>query len=90
MPIIQGRGFTEAEYDHGADASLSEVQPVVVSRALAAQLFPGGGAVGKVVADGDESQRFTIVGVIDPFYNPFGPSSERILFVPARSAALVA
>ncbi|HEY0555013.1 MAG TPA: ABC transporter permease [Thermoanaerobaculia bacterium] len=88
VPIVQGRGFTEAEYDHGADAPLAEVQPVVVSRSLADQLFPGGGAVGKTVADGDESQRFTIVGILEPFYNPMGPSvSERILFLPARSSA---
>jgi putative ABC transport system permease protein len=86
IPIIQGRGFTEAEYDHGADAPLSEVQPVVVSRVLADQLFPAGGALGKQIADGDESQRFTIVGVVDRFYNPFGETSEKVMLLPARSA----
>ncbi|MFL6263154.1 MAG: FtsX-like permease family protein [Thermoanaerobaculia bacterium] len=85
LPITQGRGFTEAEYDHGGDAPLSEVQPVVVSRALADQLYPGGNAVGKPMADADESQRFTIVGIVDHFYNPFGDSSEKIMFVPSRS-----
>jgi putative ABC transport system permease protein len=87
LPIVQGRGFTEAEYDHGADAPLTEVQPVVVSRALADQLYPAGGAVGKTIADGDESQRFLIVGLVDHFYNPFGGNSERVLFLPARSVA---
>jgi putative ABC transport system permease protein len=87
LPIVQGRGFTEAEYDHGGDAPLSEVQPVVVSRALADQLYPGGGAVGKLIADADESQRFTVVGIVDPFYNPFGDSSEKIMFLPSRSAS---
>jgi putative ABC transport system permease protein len=85
LPITQGRGFTEAEYDHGGDAPLSEVQPVVVSRALADQLYPGGNAVGKPMADVDESQRFTIVGIVDRFYNPFGDSSEKIMFLPSRS-----
>jgi putative ABC transport system permease protein len=85
MAVTQGRGFTEAEYDHGADAPLTEVQPVVVSRALADQLYPGGGAVGKPVADADESQRFTIVGIVDHFYNPFGNSSEKIMLLPSRS-----
>jgi putative ABC transport system permease protein len=85
LPITQGRGFTEAEYDHGGDAPLSEVQPVVVSRALADQLYPGGNAVGKPMADVDESQRFTIVGIVDHFYNPFGDSSEKIMFLPSRS-----
>src|SRR5436305_2479423 len=87
LPIVQGRGFTEAEYDHGADAPLTEVQPVVVSRALADQLYPGGGAVGKPIADADESQRFTIVGIVDHFYNPFGETSEKIMLLPARSAS---
>jgi putative ABC transport system permease protein len=85
IPIVQGRGFTEAEYDHGADAPQSEVQPVVVSRALADQIYPGVPAVGKPISDGDESQRFTIVGIVDPFYNPFDQTSDRILFLPARS-----
>lgn len=85
LPVSQGRGFTEAEYDHGGDAPLSEVQPVVVSRALADQLYPGGGAIGKGVADADESQRFTIVGIVDHFYNPFGNTSEKIMLLPSRS-----
>lgn len=87
LPIVQGRGFTDAEYDHGADAPLSEVQPVVVSRALADQLYPGGGAIGKQVADADESQRFTIVGIVDRFYNPFGETSEKVMLLPARSVS---
>jgi putative ABC transport system permease protein len=85
LPVVQGRGFTEAEYDHGADAPLSEVQPVVVSRALADSLYPDGGALGKPVADADESQRFTIVGIVDHYYNPFGDNSERVMLVPSRS-----
>ena len=40
ISIAQGRGFTEAEYDHGADAPLDEVLPVVVSRALARPALP--------------------------------------------------
>ena len=87
LPIVQGRGFTQAEYDQGGDAPLSEVQPVVVSRALADHLYPGGGAVGKPIADADESQRFTIVGIVDHFYNPFGETSEKIMLLPARSAS---
>ena len=86
IPIVQGRGFTEAEYDHGADAPLSEVQPVVVSRALADKLYPAGGALGKTFADADESQRFTIVGLVDRFYNPFGETSEKVMLLPSRSA----
>ncbi|HEY4588447.1 MAG TPA: FtsX-like permease family protein [Thermoanaerobaculia bacterium] len=85
LPIVQGRGFTEAEYDHGADAPPGEVLPVVVSCALADQLYPAGGALGKTIADADESQRFTIVGIVDRFYNPFANVSEKIMLSPGRS-----
>ncbi len=87
ISIAQGRGFTEAEYDHGASAALDEVQPVVLSRGLADQLYPGAGAVGKQIAYPDESQRFLIVGIVDRFYNPFGDHSEKAMFLPARSAS---
>lgn len=86
VPIAEGRGFTEAEYDHGADALPSEVLPVVLTRAAARHLFPAGSAVGRQIADGDESQRFLVVGIVDRFYNPFGSESERAMFVPGRSA----
>ncbi|HEY2292249.1 MAG TPA: FtsX-like permease family protein [Thermoanaerobaculia bacterium] len=86
LPIVQGRDFTEAEYDHGADAPADEVQPVVVSRALADQLYPSGDAIGKAIAIADESERFTIVGIVDRFYNPFGEASEKIMLSPGRSA----
>jgi putative ABC transport system permease protein len=87
VSIAEGRGFTEAEYDHGANAPPTEVQPIVVSRALADRFYPGGGAVGKQIGDSDESQHFLIVGIIDRYYNPFGGTDERVVFQPARSVA---
>jgi putative ABC transport system permease protein len=87
IPVVEGRGFAEAEYDRGADAPPDQVLPVVVSRALADQLYPGGGAVGKPLADADESQHFQIVGIIDRFYNPFGGNSDKVMLVPGRSVA---
>jgi putative ABC transport system permease protein len=84
VPLAQGRNFTEAEYDHGANARPDEVQPIIVSRTVADRLYPGGKALGQQVAVADESQRFTIVGIVDRFYNPFGESSDRVLFFPAR------
>jgi len=85
LPIAQGRGFTEAEYDRGADAPPSEVQPVVVSRKLAEKMYPGVSALGKPLAYADETQRFQIVGIVDRFYNPFGETSEEVMLLPARS-----
>jgi putative ABC transport system permease protein len=87
VSIAQGRGFTEAEYDHGADAPQDEVQPVVVSQALADQLYPGGGAVGKPISDADEAAHYQIVGIVDRFYNPFGETSEKAMLLPARAAS---
>jgi putative ABC transport system permease protein len=82
--IAQGRGFSAAEYEHGADAKPEEVQPVVLSRPLAGKLFPGGSALGRQIAFGDESQRFTVVGLIDRFYSPLGDVADRVMFFPAR------
>ncbi|HEV7504216.1 MAG TPA: FtsX-like permease family protein [Thermoanaerobaculia bacterium] len=87
VSIAEGRGFTEAEYDHGVAAPPTEVQPVVVSRALADRFYPSGGAVGKQIGDADESQRYLIVGIVDHYYNPFGNTDERVVFQPARSVA---
>jgi putative ABC transport system permease protein len=86
LPVAQGRGFTIAEYEHGADAPLDEVLPAVVSRALANRLYPHGGAVGKLIAQADESQRFLIVGILDGFYNPFNHADRKIMLTPGRSA----
>ncbi|MFL6195305.1 MAG: ABC transporter permease [Thermoanaerobaculia bacterium] len=85
LPIAEGRNFTEAEYDHGATAPPDEVQPVIVSRTLAEKLYPGVSAIGKPVSYSDDSQSFTIVGVVDRFYNPFGENSDRVMFQPSRS-----
>ena len=87
ISTAQGRGFTEAEYDHGADAQPSEVVPVVVSRRLAEKMYPGVSPLGKLIADPDEAQRYQVVGIVDRFYNPFGESSEEAMFLPSRSVS---
>jgi putative ABC transport system permease protein len=83
VPIVQGRGLSEAEYEQGAGARPGAVQPVVVSRSLAGRLFPAGNAVGRQLADADESQRFTIVGLIDHVYIPLGDLTDEVMFFPA-------
>ncbi len=85
LSIAAGRGFTEAEYDRGANAPPTEVQPVVVSRVLADRFYPGGDAVGKQIGTADDSQHYLIVGIVDRYYNPFGNVDERVVFQPARS-----
>jgi putative ABC transport system permease protein len=85
MPIAEGRNFTEAEYDHGANARPDEDVPVIINRTLAEKLYPGVRAVGRQLTYSDESQRFNIVGVVDRFYNPVGEASDRVILAPARS-----
>lgn len=86
IEVIQGRGFTQAEYEYGAEEHPDEVASVVISKTLADRLFPDGRAVGRQMSSADESQRFNVVGVIDKFYNPMGEASDRVMFGPGRSA----
>jgi putative ABC transport system permease protein len=55
VPLLEGRGI-DARDERGAD------RVAVVSRALAAQLWPGGSAVGQVLTD--PFNRYTVVGVV--------------------------
>ena len=86
IPVVQGRGFTRDEYEHGADAAPPETLPVVISKTLADAAFPDGKAVGRELAFADESQRLLIVGLIDRFHKPLGQTSDRVMLTPARTA----
>ena len=83
--VVQGRGFTREEFEHGADAGPTETLPVVISKTLADVAFPGGKAVGSVLTYTDESQRFLVVGLIDRFYKPLGSTPDRVMLTPART-----
>jgi putative ABC transport system permease protein len=62
-------------------------QDVIISRAFAHLLFPGGQALGKSIEDND-GDRYRIVGIIDRFYNPYGwPIHEYVMFYPAYSSS---
>ncbi|HEX9944895.1 MAG TPA: FtsX-like permease family protein [Thermoanaerobaculia bacterium] len=84
IQVVQGRGFTQAEYEHGAEAGPDEAVPVVISRTLADRLFPGGQAVGRQLSSADEAQRYNVIGLIDRFYKPAGETSDRLMLGPAR------
>jgi putative ABC transport system permease protein len=86
IQVVQGRGFTQDEYEHGASAGPTETLPVVISKTLADTAFPGGKAVGRELAVSDESQRYLIVGLIDRFYKPLGQTPDRVMLAPARTA----
>jgi putative ABC transport system permease protein len=83
--LVQGRSFTQDEYEHGAAATPSDVLPVVISKTVADRLFPDGKAVGKQLAYSDDSQRLAVVGLIDRVYNPLGNAPDRLMLTPART-----
>jgi len=83
--LVQGRSFTQDEYEHGAAATPSDVIPVVISKTVADRLFPDGKAVGKQLAYSDDSQRLAVVGLIDQVYNPLGNTPDRLMLTPART-----
>ncbi|HKI01413.1 MAG TPA: FtsX-like permease family protein [Thermoanaerobaculia bacterium] len=83
--VVQGRGFTREELEHGADAGPTETLPVVISKTLADVAFPDGKAVGRELAFADESQRLLVVGLIDRFYKPLGAAADRVMLTPGRT-----
>jgi putative ABC transport system permease protein len=85
VELVAGRNFTEEEYVRDYDG-VHDFN-VVVSSALAELLYPGEPALGRVLADSD-SDRYHIVGVFTPFYNPYGwPIHEYAMFFPGRNGS---
>jgi putative ABC transport system permease protein len=81
--VIRGRTFTAQEYE--SSASPSTAFSTVITKALADRIFPGQEALGKRLEDPDHTEVYTIVGIIDKFYNPFGPIDEYACFFARRS-----
>jgi putative ABC transport system permease protein len=83
--VIRGRTFTAQEYESSASPNNTALS-IVVTKARADRLFPGQEALGKRLEDPDHTQVYTIVGIIDKFYNPFAWSiDEHAYFFPGRS-----
>lgn len=100
--LIEGRNFTREETESealrlrqlfaksrpvGADGTPAEKisQDIIISKAFGELLFRDGKALGKRLEDSDGDQ-YTIVGVIDRFYNPYGwPIHEYVMFFPNTS-----
>jgi putative ABC transport system permease protein len=86
-PITAGRGFTKPDFNYPDDGDPSVV---VISRALARLLFKDANPIGRAIAQpdatgaGQESAPYTVVGVIDQFYNPYGwPIHEYAIIAPS-------
>jgi putative ABC transport system permease protein len=86
--IVQGRNFTSQEHEAGSLRNPPEnfINPVVISEKLADLMYPEGGALGKVLKDPSGTDAFRVVGIFDPFYNPYGwPIGEYAVIYPGRS-----
>src|SRR5262249_29163637 len=73
--------------EKGEDGKPKEkfVQPVLITQKYGRLLFPDGPLLGKQFEDTD-GDLYTIVGVIDAFYNPYGwPIHEYGIFFPSWS-----
>ncbi|HEX5435936.1 MAG TPA: FtsX-like permease family protein, partial [Gemmatimonadaceae bacterium] len=57
IPMLQGRGFTDAEVETSAPVT-------ILSKGLAARLFPDGPAVGQRIRFGSQGSWKTVVGVV--------------------------
>lgn len=80
--VIEGRGFVPADFDYPDD---QEPRVTIVSRALAKLAFGDEHVVGKVLTDSEGTTAYTIVGIVDRFYNPYGwPIHEYVAFYPSR------
>lgn len=95
IELVAGRWWAPAELeaDDGGDGA-----PVIVTSAFARLLEPvaGGELLGRELAQSvDDTARYRVIGIVDPFYNPYGwPIHEYALFFPglrsnATSAAML-
>lgn len=86
--VVRGRNFTREEYDtlSAGDGGDGAASPAVISQALADLLFPQGDSLGKVLKNPDGSDGYRVVGVFDPFYNPYDWAiGEYAVFYPSRN-----
>lgn len=89
VKVIEGRNLTREEYET-TDLQQARTLNLLISRRLAELIFPGEKAVGKQLTDPDETAIATIVGVFDPFYNPYGwPIHEYATLVPGRNGSRI-
>ena len=93
VELVQGRNLSQQDYESTPpDVGYDQAQVgVIISQALAKQLFPDGQAVGKTLTYSNVEQTHTIVGVFDKFYNPVGNAggiNEYTVFYPIPSGGL--
>lgn len=91
IDIVQGRNLTRDDYEAGRrqTGGVQEYQgAVLVTQGLADTLFPKGGAVGKALELPEAPGKYTIAGIVGPYYKPAGGAlNERAIIFPQSSDA---
>lgn len=72
LRLIAGRDFEADEYVTADERTAQQAEPgaVILTRGLAARLFPGGDAVGKTIYGWGEDKPQTVVGVVEALTRP--------------------
>jgi putative ABC transport system permease protein len=94
VTLVEGRAFAESDFppeidpDQAFENEQVSTQNVILTRDLASQLFPDGGAVGKMISNSRGDDREIVVGVIERMHCSWPQSqvAERVLLYPGRPA----
>ena len=85
-PVVEGRAFTPKDYEY--DSNVNFPPTAVISRALAKLMFGDKSPIGQTITDNEGNDPFTVVGVVDKFYNPYGwPIHEYVVYAPATAGS---
>jgi putative ABC transport system permease protein len=83
VKIVGGRNINDGDINNDPNATTANI---LISRGLEQLIFKGQSAIGKQFVESDNSVD-TIVGVFDPFYNPYGwPIHEYCVVYPGIAA----
>ena len=69
--LIAGRNFTPDEIATRTDANIGAISVVMVTKALADKLFPGGDALGKSIYIESDTKSVRIIGIVERLQTPF-------------------
>jgi putative ABC transport system permease protein len=71
LKLVAGRNFDAAEIAERSDMEGKPPAALIVSKALAAKLFPNGGALGKSIYLSSQKQKAPIVGIVERLQQPW-------------------
>jgi putative ABC transport system permease protein len=92
LKLIAGRNFTSDEIVTRSETDIPAISSVIVTKALADKVFPGGDALGKSIYIESDTRSVRIIGIVErlqtPFYGVTGVAStfaENSTIAPYRS-----